>query len=88
MRYNKHEIIEKLDAARQRATYGALAGVVDGSARSVMSGEEKNPRNSWIVSKRKHQPTGYTTREKHRDLAKNSLVLETPEALERWLQVA
>ena len=43
-------IIEHLARHRQRATYGALAGLVGGVARSVMGRHPRTPRNSWVVS--------------------------------------
>ncbi len=79
-------ILDNLDQHEQRATYGAVAGVVGVLARSVMSGKPKNPRNSWVVSVRTKLPTGYSNAERHTKLAEHAQVLETPNALREWLR--
>lgn len=61
-------IVEKLAARRQRATYGAVAGVLGILPRGLMAGRAKAPLFSWVVAKtsnagtgaRKGWPTGYT----------------------------
>jgi hypothetical protein len=79
-------IIATLDQHHQRATYGALAGIVGGLARSVMSGKPKVQRNSWIVSVDTHLPTGYPDNAKHPNLTERDPVLETPNQLREWLR--
>ena len=78
-------IIDTLDRHHQRATYGAVAGIVGGLAQAVMSGRPRNPRNSWVVAKATHLPTGYSDAEKHPALLERALVLETPNHLREWL---
>ncbi len=78
-------IIDALDRYHQRATYGAVAGIVGGLAQSVMSGKPRGRRYSWIVSKATHLPTGYSTEEKHPALEERTLVLDTPNHLREWL---
>ena len=77
-------IIEHLARHRQRATYGALAGLVGGVARSVMGRHPRTPRNSWVVSAATGEPTGYADHEKDPALRVNPRVIATAEHLRRW----
>lgn len=79
-------ILEHLDSFHQRATYGAVAGVVGSSARSLMAGRERNPASSWIVSSQTGQPTGYAPDQVHESLTDRDLILRTPDALRQWLE--
>lgn len=78
-------ILEQLDRFHQRATYGAVAGVVDSSPRSLMIGRERDQRSSWIVSRQTGFPTGYTPEQTHPEIASRERVLSTPEELRSWL---
>lgn len=78
-------ILEQLDAFHQRATYGAVAALVDTSPRSLMTGRDREPGSSWIVSRQTGQPTGYAEDQIHPSLEERKTVLETPEALRKWL---
>ena len=53
------QILDELDAARQRATYGAVAAVVGASPRALMAGRERNQRHSWVVNLKSGLPTDY-----------------------------
>ena len=44
-------IIDQLDRYRQRATYGAVAAVLNRPPRNLMSGRARSQRESWIVSR-------------------------------------
>lgn len=79
-------IIEQLDSYHQRATYGAVAALVDSSPRSLMSGRDRDPRSSWIVSRQTGQPTGYSEEQMHGSLRERDVVLSTPDSLRRWLE--
>jgi hypothetical protein len=79
-------ILEDLDRFNQRATYGAVAGVVDSSPRSLMLGRPREPRSSWIVSRGNRQPTGYSEDQIHPALAIRERVIETPDDLRKWLE--
>ena len=81
---HRDQVIEALDRHRQRATYGAVGGLVCLPARSVMQGQVKNPRNSWVVSSASSAPTGYAEDERHPLLESNELVIKTAEALADW----
>jgi hypothetical protein len=83
-----HDTVERLERRKQAATYGAVAGVVGGSHRTVMAHEPRNHRNSWVVNKRTRRPTGYRPDEIHPELLaaiQASGVIETPEDLDEWL---
>ena len=78
-------ILDQLETFHQRATYGAVAGVVDSSPRSLMIGRERNQQSSWIVSRQTGLPTGYTPEQTHPELAERERILATPEELRAWL---
>lgn len=82
---NMDQILDRLNQARQRATYGAVAAVVGSAPRTLMTGRERDLRHSWIVSRKSGQPTGYEADQVHPDLLRSERVLETREDLERWL---
>lgn len=78
-------ILDHLEQYHQRATYGAVAALVNSSPRSLMTGRDRNPRSSWVVSRRDGQPTGYTDEQKHPELGERERVISTPEELRKWL---
>ena len=78
-------ILECLEQYHQRATYGAVAALVNSSPRSLMSGRDRNARSSWIVSRRDGQPTGYSPEQLDPSLHERERILSTPEDLRRWL---
>jgi hypothetical protein len=41
------QILDTLDQARQRATYGAVAALLGTAPRTLMSGRERDHRHSW-----------------------------------------
>src|SRR5215211_2307500 len=61
-------ILDELDRFHQRATYGAVAAVVNSSPRSLMSGRDRDQRSSWIVNRRDGLPTGYTPEQTHPEI--------------------
>lgn len=78
-------ILDELDRYHQRATYGAVSGVVDSSPRSLMSGRERDAKSSWIVSRKDGLPTGYGPDQTHPDIQARAEILGTPELLRNWL---
>jgi len=79
-------IVALLERHSQRATYGAVAGVLGRNPRSLMQGREKCPRNSWVVSGATHFPTGYASREMHPQLGNNTAVLTSTNDLAAWIR--
>jgi hypothetical protein len=78
-------ILDQLDRFHQRATYGAVAGIVDSSPRSLMLGRERNQRSSWIVNRKDGLPTGYTPEQTHPEITEREQVIDTSEGLRSWL---
>jgi len=82
-----------LDRHHQRATYGAVAGILGVLPRGVMSGRPKSPAFSWIVAATgpdRGRPTGYSDHQIHpeclRQFRENrGCVIDRPEELRNWL---
>lgn len=79
-------IAEQLDRFRQRATYGAVAAVLNRSPRNLMSGRTRSPRDSWIVSNKDGLPTGYEPDDVHPGIKSREAILRSGEALAGWLE--
>lgn len=79
------EILDALHRGRQRATYGAVAALLGKAPRTLMSGRERDPRHSWIVSRRTGEPTGYEPDQLHPELRANVHVIDGRQELEEWL---
>jgi hypothetical protein len=52
-KWHLKDVVSLLCEHSQRATYGAVGGLVGLPARSVMFGQPKTPTNSFVVSKKK-----------------------------------
>jgi predicted RNase H-like nuclease len=87
------KIATLLNQHHQRATYGAVAGLLGVLPRGVMNGRSKSPEYSWIVAAsgpEKGRPTGYETGQIHpeclRQIRENrGRVITTPDELRQWL---
>ena len=79
-------ILDQLNRYHQRATYGAVAGVVNSSPRSLMVGRDRNPESSWIVSRQNGQPTGYDEEQRHSSLTERDRIIGSPDELRSWLR--
>ena len=80
------KILDLLASNRQRATYGAVAKIVDRPAAFLMGGRPRDPRHSWIVNQETHLPTGYEPVEMHPDLELHDDVISTSQELYDWLR--
>ena len=78
-------ILDQLNEFHQRATYSAVAGVVNSSPRSLMTGRERDPRSSWIVRRETGLPTGYSDEQKHVALTERERIIGSPDELRAWL---
>ena len=78
-------ILATLHQHHQRATYSAVAAVLDQAPRMLMRGKPRAPSNCWIVSKTTGRPTGYADADLHPELMSNEAVLKTREELAAWL---
>lgn len=89
---NRAQILRLLELCEQPVTYSALAGLVGGNARNVMSTLPRNHRNSWVVSKKARLPTGYQAQERDPRLLpalqRGIPILQTSAALAAWLATA
>ncbi len=79
-------IINLLNSHRQRATYGAVAGVVDRPPSFLMGGRPRDHRHSWIVNQETKLPTGYSDTDMHPALRSSPEVIKTSLHLENWLR--
>ena len=70
---------------RQRATYGAVGGLLDRPPAYLMQGVPRTPMFSWIVNAETLLPTGYTPEQMAVELTASSEVIRTAAALEEWL---
>ena len=78
-------ILDRLQRKNIRATYGAVAGVLGGSAQGVMTGRAVSQRNSWIVNAETGLPTGYQQGQMHPNLRRLPIVLKTGPKLQQFL---
>ena len=81
-------VLDQLDRLHQRATYGAVAKFLDRAPRNLMTGREREPRSSWIVSRETGKPTGYQEEQVHPALTENEMILQTAEELAAWMETA
>jgi hypothetical protein len=51
-----------------------------------MTGRDRDPHGSWIVSRETGMPTGYTEDQIHPELTSRETILSTPQELESWLE--
>jgi hypothetical protein len=84
--FTMDQILDALDASHQRATYSAVAALLDCPPRTLMQGCERDQRHSWVVSRRNGEPTGYTAEQTHPALLERSAVLDSKDELVRWLE--
>ena len=84
--WSLEDIVDLLDRQQQRATYGAVAGVLGRPATFLMSGIPRSPRYSWIVNEKTLKPTGYTPEDTHPALERKKFVLLNQSELQAWLQ--
>jgi hypothetical protein len=78
-------IIDQLDRFRQRATYGAVAALLNRAPRNLMSGRARSQRESWIVSRNDGMPTGYQPDQVHPEIGSRDQILKSGEELASWL---
>jgi predicted RNase H-like nuclease len=84
------KIAALLDRQRQRATYGAVAGILGVLPRGLMNGRSKSPEYSWIVAASgtdRGRPTGYNDHEVHPECLRQirAGVITRSEELLNWL---
>ncbi len=79
-------IISCLNKNKVRCTYSAVGDVLGIEAQSVagLLGERR-PEVSWVVSREKKEPTGYTDEQKHPELFSNPEVVDNGDDLRKLL---
>ena len=85
MAFTLDGILNLLNRYHQRATYGAVAGVLRKVPQSVLQGRKKDRRHSWVVNQRTGLPTGYHEFMIHPALTERPSVFETENELRIWL---
>jgi hypothetical protein len=85
-RFSLEQIVDRLNEFHQRATYGAVAALVDRTPRNVMQGKKRMWRYSWVVAQADGQPSEYHDLQKHPKLRDRDHILESPDELAAWLQ--
>ena len=80
------DLLHRLQDGRQRATYGAVAGVLNAVPMFVMSGRPRNRLHSWVVNAQTGQPTRYEADDVHPDLLAHERVLTSEDELRAWLE--
>ncbi len=78
-------ILRELNAAKQRATYGAVGGLLGQLPRSVMGKLPRVPKYSWVVLANTHEPSGYSRAQMDPDLKINAHVITNAAELRSWL---
>ena len=78
-------ILDELNSARQRATYGAVAGALAVSPRALMAGRERSQHDSWVVNLKTGLPTDYAVEVLHPELTISEAIITTKDMLLAWL---
>ena len=80
------KILCELSKRKMRATYGAVACILEVLPRMVgyYLGDRCH-KASWVVNKKTRRPTGYKKHEIDPDLCCNPRVIEACDELRRWL---
>lgn len=78
-------ILRELNTAKQRATYGAVGGLLGQLPRSVMGKLPRIPKYSWVVLADTHEPSGYTSAQLDPELRSNTHVITEVAELRTWL---
>jgi hypothetical protein len=86
--FTMDQILDALDRSHQRATYGAVAAVLDQQPRTLMQGRDRDQRHSWVVSRKNGEPTGYQPAQIHPSLREKTEVLDNKDELANWLETA
>jgi hypothetical protein len=79
------QVLDLLNKHHQRATYGAVAELVGGHARTLLQGRKRNWRHSWVVNQETGLPTEYPSGMIHPAIAERPGILSSAEELGRWL---
>ena len=79
------DILARLELHRQRATFGAVAGLLGREPLGLLEGYTRTQRTSWLVNKTTGKPTGQDNATIHPGLFKNPHVIKGSVELKAWL---
>ena len=79
------QILSALDAASQRASYGAVAALLGKTPRTLMKGRARDQQHSWVVNRRSGLPTGYDATQLHPALLEHDHVIDSRDELVQFL---
>ena len=79
-------IVDLLNTHHQRASYGAVAGVLGRVPRSLLQGRKRDWRHSWIVNQETGMPTDYHALQTHPALKERSSIISSEPELLEWLK--
>ncbi len=79
-------ILTELQRFQQRATYGAVGGILNRAPRILMEGRSREVKDSWIVSSKDGLPTGYEPEQMDPGLKVRERILRSRAELEAWLE--
>src|SRR5262245_47231094 len=74
---NLDSILERLERYHQRATFGAVAGLLGHEPLTLFDGYPRTPRTSWVVNKDTGRPTGQDWAALHPDLLRNPHIISS-----------
>ena len=79
-------ILEVLERHHQRATFGAVAGILGRETQSLFNGYVRSSKTAWVVNKKTGLPTGAKESNYPPGLLQNERVIDSTEDLQVWLQ--
>jgi len=86
MTFSLDEIVDRLDQHAQRATYGAVAGLLGQSPRGLLRDHERGRKYTWIVNRNTGLPTGYPDDQVDPRVRDSGPVIATDGELREWLE--
>ena len=70
------QVLDALEHARQRATYGAVAKFLGKTPRTLMRGRQRDQHHSWVVNRTSGKATGYEDHELHPELQTHDHIID------------
>jgi hypothetical protein len=80
------DILDLLNRYHQRATYGAVGGIINRHPKFVMQDRPRNHLHSWVVNQDTGLPTRYSEDEMHPALLERTAILTSDTDLNFWLK--
>jgi hypothetical protein len=80
------DVLDVLERHHQRATFGAVAGILGREPQSLFNGHTRTPKTSWVVNTDTGLPTGTKERDFPPALLEKQRVIKAPDELREWLR--